>query len=305
MERQIPPGSPLVISRWPSASNSRAGISPSQKSNYWSKEKGRLLSERNGKVWAGILEPDSPGRKAMTKLDNTLKSQYHFASKGLYTQSYSFLSSHAYKCELNHKEGWVLKNWCFHTVVLEKAFKSPSDDKEIKPVSPKGNQPWIFIGRTDAESEAPILWLPDAKTWLCGKDPDAGTDWGQEKRGWQRTRWSDGITDSMDMSLRKFQEIVKEREAWRAAIHGVTKSQKPLSAWKTIRLCGPSQAKSLNTTNLTTDWIVMASHDLWSWLFQDLFLPPQRKLNNNVTFIRKHKIYVIINYFVLSYSQRA
>ena len=96
----------------------------------------------------------------------------------------------------------VLKNWCFWTVVLEKTLESPLDSKEIKPVNPKWNQPWIVIGRTDAEAEAPILWPHDMKSWLIGKDPDAGKDWGQEK-GWQRLKWLDGIIDSMDMHLNK------------------------------------------------------------------------------------------------------
>ena len=90
--------------------------------------------------------------------------------------------------------------------------------------SPKGNQPWIFIGRTDAEAETPVLWLPDAKRWLIWKDSDAGKDWGQEERGWQRMRWLDVIINSTDMSLSKLQDIVKAREAWRAAVHGVVKS---------------------------------------------------------------------------------
>ena len=88
-----------------------------------------------------------------------------------------------YGCELNHKEGWVPKNWCFQTVVLEKTLESLLGSKEIKPGIPKGNQPWIFLGRTDAEAEAPIFWLPDVKSRLTGKDPDAGRDWGQEEKG--------------------------------------------------------------------------------------------------------------------------
>ena len=98
-------------------------------------------------------------------------------------ESYGFSSSHKWMWELDHKEGWVLKNWCFQTVVLEKTLESPLDCKEIQPVNPKGNQSWMFIGRTDAEAEAPVLWPPDAKNWLSGKDPDAGKDWRQEEKG--------------------------------------------------------------------------------------------------------------------------
>ena len=111
------------------------------------------------------------------------KQRHYFADKDPYSQSYGFSSSHVWMWELDHKEGWVLKNWCFWTVVLEKTLESPLDCKEIQPVNPKGNQPWIFIGRTDAEAETPILWPPDEKTWLIGKDPDAGKDWGQKEKG--------------------------------------------------------------------------------------------------------------------------
>ena len=122
-------------------------------------------------------------RKAMIKLDSILKSRDITADKGLDSQSYGFSSSHVWMWELDHKEGWASKNWCFQIVVLGKTLESPLDSREIKQVNPKGDQSWIFIGSTDAEAEAIILWPPDVKSWLNGKDPDAGKDWGQQEKG--------------------------------------------------------------------------------------------------------------------------
>ena len=120
------------------------------------------------------------GRKVMTNLDSILKSRDYFANKG---QSYGFSSSHVWMWELDHKESWVPKNWCFWTAVLEKTLENPLDCKEIQPVHPKENQSWIFKGRTDADAEIPVIWPPDAKNWLLRKDPNDGKDWRQEEKG--------------------------------------------------------------------------------------------------------------------------
>ena len=134
--------------------------------------------------------------------------------------------------ELDRKESWVLKNWCFWTVVLEKTLESHLDCKEIKPVHPKGNQSWIFTARTDAEAETPIIWLPDVKSQLTRKDPDAGKDW-RQKKGTTEDEMVGWDHYSVDMNLSKLWEIVKDREVWCAAVHRVAKSWTWLSNWTT------------------------------------------------------------------------
>ena len=178
----------------------------------------------------------APWKKNYDKSRQHIKMQRcYFAYKGPSSQSYFFSSSHVYMWELDYKESWAPKNWYFWTVVLEKTLESPLDCKEIQPVHPKGNQFWVFIGRTDDESETPILWLPDAKSWLIWKDPDAGKDWGQEEKGttedeivgWQYQLNGHELGDLWDM--------VKDWEAWCAVVYGLTKSRTQLRDWKTTK----------------------------------------------------------------------
>ena len=173
-------------------------------------------------------------RKSYSKPRQCFKKQrHHFVDKGPYSQSYGFSSSHVQIWELDHREGWVPKNRCFWTVVLEKTLESPLDCKEIKPVNSKGNQPWIFIRRTDTEAAAPLLWPSDAKSWLTGKDPDAGRDWGEEKE-WvtedEMVEWYHCLNGHEFEQTRGESEY---REVWCAAVHWVTKCQTWLRDWTT------------------------------------------------------------------------
>ena len=167
------------------------------------------------------------GRKAMTNLNSILNSRDITLLTKVHIVKAMVFPVVMYKCELNHKTGWVPKNWCFPTVVLEKTLQSPLDSQEIKQVNPKGNQLWIFIGRT--EVEVPILWPPNTNIWLFGKDPDAGKNWRQEK----------GVTEDEivgyhhQLSEHELEQTPGDDEVWCAAVHGVTTSWTRLSNWTT------------------------------------------------------------------------
>ena len=182
------------------------------------------------------------------------KQRQYFANKGPSSQRYDFPSVHVWMWELDCKESWAPKNWGFWTVVLEKSLESPLDCKEIQPFHPKGDQSWVFIGRTDAEAETPVLWPPHSKSWLTGKDPDAGRDWGQEEMGTTEDEMS-GWHHWLDRH--EFESTLGvgdgQGEAWRAEIHAVAKSQTLLSdwtelnwtgEWESLICCGPWDRKS-------------------------------------------------------------
>ena len=170
----------------------------------------------------------------MTNLDSILKSRDITVPTKVH-----IVKAMVFPVVMYRYEGWTVKKaecWridAFEMWSWRRLFERPLDSKDIKSVNLKENQPWIFIAQTDAEAEASIFWLPYAKRWLIGKDPDAGKDWSKKRRGQQRMRWLDGITDSMDINLSKFQEILKDREARRTAAHGVAKSWAQLSDWMT------------------------------------------------------------------------
>ena len=169
------------------------------------------------------LKALAPWKKSYNQPRQHIKKQRHyFANKGPSSQGYGFSSGHVWMWVLDCEESWALKNWCFWTVVLEKTLESPLDCKEIQPVHSKGDQSWVFVRRTNAEAETPILWPPHAKSWLIGKDPDAGRDWGQEEKGTTEDKM---VGCHHRLNAHEFgwsPELVMDREAWCAAIHGVT-----------------------------------------------------------------------------------
>ena len=175
-----------------------------------------------------------PWKERYDKPRQCIKQQrYCFANNGLYTESYGFSSNHVWMWELDHKESWASKFWCFWTVVLEKTLKSLLDSKEIKLVNPKGNQSWVFTGKTDTEAETPILWPPDAKKWLIRKDPDAGKVWRREEKG---TTEGEMVGWHHWLNGHEFEQAqgVGDREAWHATVHGVANSWTWLSNWTEV-----------------------------------------------------------------------
>ena len=194
----------------------------------------------------------------MINLQHIKKQRLCFADQRPYSQSYGFSSSHVWMWELDCEESWALKNWCFWTVVLEKTLESPLKCKEIQPVHPRGDQSWVFIGRTDAEAEAPILCPPDAKSWLIRKAPDAGKDWGQEEKGMTEDEMVGWHHQLNGHGFVWPWELMMDKEAWHAALRGVTKCWRRLSDWTELKRWMVS-ANEAASPNFLLDCLLISS----------------------------------------------
>ena len=201
----------------------------------------------------------TPWKKSYDQPRKHIKNQRHyFANKGPSSQSYGFSSSCVRMWELEYKESWAPKNWCFWTVVLEKTLESPLDCKQIQPVHPKGNQSWIFIGRTDVEAETPILWLPDAKNWLIWKDSDAGKDWGREEK---RTTEDERVRYYHQLKVHEFEQTLEDSDGQGS-----------------LACCSPRGCKKSDKTELLnrTEWLDMKKQVVrwqkWISMMSDLKL---------------------------------
>ena len=196
----------------------------------------------------------TPWKKSYDQSRQHIKKQRHyFANKGPSSQGYGFSSCHVCMWELVCEEGWALKNWCFWTVVLEKILESPLDCRESQPVHPKGNQSWIFIGRTDVEAETSILWPPDVKSLHTGKDLDAGKDWRQEEKGTTEDEMAEWH-HRLDGHEFEWTPRVGNGQAWRAVIHGVTKNRTQLSDWTELNWTWIRTAKSFLPCDTLQAW---------------------------------------------------
>ena len=199
----------------------------------------------------------TPWKKSCDEPRQCVKKQrHHFVNRGPSNPSYGFSSSHdVWMWELDYKEGWVPKNWCFQTGVLEKTLESPWDSKEIKPVHPRGNQPWILTGGTDAEAETPVLWPHGTKSQLIGKDHDAGTDWGAGG-GWEEK----GMTET-------------EMDGWHHQLsgHEFEQTQIDSEGQKSLACCGPWGSKELDTTELLNNNKLMLQ-EIWECHFPAVLL---------------------------------